>query len=194
MAAAIQQSIAVRIASLDAKEAALLAAGGTPHFKIRTGAIPATPAAARTGTALCDITLPADPFAGASNPSGTIVSKVMQGSWQDGDADASGNGGYFSLEDSAGACHFQGLVSMAWTANYGVTLDLQMHNAGNVYKCTTAGVTSAASPPTGTGTGIADGTAVWSYVGPVGATLDNSAIVIHQVVNVTSFTIQDNNI
>jgi hypothetical protein len=43
-------------------------------------------------------------------------------------------------------------------------LGMMIHNAGRVYKCTTAGSPSGTTFPTGTGSSIADGTAVWSYV------------------------------
>lgn len=38
-----------------------------------------------------------------------------------------------------------------------------------IYICTTAGTSAGAGGPTGTGTGITDGTVVWSYVGPKSA-------------------------
>ena len=38
-------------------------------------------------------------------------------------------------------------------------------NGGNVYRCVTEGTTAASGGPTGTGTSIADGSAVWTYYG-----------------------------
>lgn len=56
----------------------------------------------------------------------------------------------------------------AWANNTAYTAGMVRSNAGLVYTCTTSG-TSAVSPatgPSGTGTGIADGTAVWAYLSP----------------------------
>ena len=61
---ALQQSVAVRNAGLDAKETAI---GTSPVLKIRTGAAPANCAAADSGTVLASCTLPSDWMAAASN-------------------------------------------------------------------------------------------------------------------------------
>lgn len=52
----------------------------------------------------------------------------------------------------------------AWIAETDYKLNDRVNTGGNVYICTTPGTSSAATPPTGTGTGIEDGTAIWSYV------------------------------
>lgn len=56
-------------------------------------------------------------------------------------------------------------IGTAWAASAAVSLGNQRANGGNVYTCTTAGTTAASGGPTGTGTGIVDGTAAWSYAG-----------------------------
>jgi len=53
--------------------------------------------------------------------------------------------------------------ALPWQASTAVTVGLTRNNGGNIYTCTTAGTTAASGGPAGTGTGIADGTAVWSY-------------------------------
>ena len=54
----------------------------------------------------------------------------------------------------------------AWAANTAVGTDsICTNDTGKVYICMTAGTTAASGGPTGTGTGIADGTATWDYVG-----------------------------
>lgn len=53
--------------------------------------------------------------------------------------------------------------ALPWQASTAVTVGLTRNNGGNVYTCTTAGTTAASGGPTGTGTGITDGSAVWSY-------------------------------
>ncbi|MBD3762443.1 hypothetical protein [Rhizorhabdus sp.] len=101
---ALQFSTAARNASLDAIETAI---GASPILRIRTGAPPANCAAARAGTVLATMTLPADFMAAASNGS-----KALSGTWQDAAADASGTAGHFEIVDSGGTvCHIQGTVT-----------------------------------------------------------------------------------
>lgn len=52
----------------------------------------------------------------------------------------------------------------AWAANTAYALHAWAANGGNVYVCTAAGTSAASGGPTGTGTGISDGTAVWDFV------------------------------
>lgn len=102
---AIQLSVAVRNARLDAIESAI---GTTPILRIRTGAPPANCAAADTGTVLATLTLPSDWMAAAASGS-----KVMSGTWQDSSADDTGTAAHFRLYDSAGTtCHLQGTVTI----------------------------------------------------------------------------------
>lgn len=56
-------------------------------------------------------------------------------------------------------------IGTPWAASTAVTVNAQRVNGGNLYTCTTAGTTDASGGPTGTGTGIIDGTAIWSYAG-----------------------------
>jgi hypothetical protein len=52
----------------------------------------------------------------------------------------------------------------AWAQSTAYALNALVAANGNIYKCTTAGTSAATGGgPTGTGTGIADGTAVWAY-------------------------------
>lgn len=101
---AIQLSVAVRNARLDAIETAI---GTSPILRIRTGAAPASCATADSGTALATLNLPADWMANAASGS-----KSMSGTWQDSSADASGTAGHFRIYDSTGTtCHLQGTVT-----------------------------------------------------------------------------------
>ena len=101
---AIQLSVAARNARLDAIETA---AGATAILRIRTGAQPATCAAADSGTILSAMTLPADYMAAASGGA-----KAKSGTWEDAAADAAGTAAHFRIYDSAGTtCHLQGSVS-----------------------------------------------------------------------------------
>lgn len=98
----MQFSDAVRAAMLNAAESAI---GAAPTLRIRSGAAPANCAAARTGTALASMTLPADFFADA-----VAGVKQLLGTWQDAAADAAGTAGHFEIVQGA-TCHIQGSVT-----------------------------------------------------------------------------------
>ncbi len=55
-------------------------------------------------------------------------------------------------------------TSSAWQASTAVTQYAVRTNGGNLYECTTAGTTAGSGGPTGTGSGITDGTAAWRYI------------------------------
>jgi hypothetical protein len=181
-----QYSTSVRNARQNAIESAV---GVSAILRIRSGAPPANPAAADVGTVLATMNLPADWLTAAAN--GTVG---KNGIWQDLSADASGLAQHYRIYDSAGTtCHLQGLVSQPYAALTAVVVGQQMHTAGNVYRCTTAGTTGAASPPTGTGVGIADATVVWAYVGKLELAADNTNIAITQQVTVSQFDLTEGN-
>jgi hypothetical protein len=97
-----QFSDTVRNAALDAMETAI---GASPTLRIRSGAAPANCAAARTGTVLATMTLPADFMANAASGA-----KALLGTWQDAAADAAGTAGHFEIVQGA-TCHIQGSVT-----------------------------------------------------------------------------------
>jgi len=101
---ALQYSVAVRNAQLDALETAI---GASAVLKIRTGAPPANCATADSGTVLATLSLPSDWMAAASSGS-----KALSGTWQDASADAAGTAAHFRLYASDGiTCHAQGTVT-----------------------------------------------------------------------------------
>jgi hypothetical protein len=79
---------------------------------------------------------------------------------------------------------------MAWVASVSVIIGEHRTNGGNLYRCTTAGTTASSGGPTGTGSSVTDGTAVWAYV-QVGSdmAIDNTSIAINQQVTITSFNL-----
>lgn len=101
-------SATVLNAMLDAYETAI---GASPKLRFYTGAMPATAAAARTGTLLAELTLPADWMGGAS-----AAAKALAGVWSGTGLPAAGAGtniGYFSVMNAAGSvCHDQGTVTV----------------------------------------------------------------------------------
>ena len=101
---AIQLSVAVRNARLDAIETAI---GTSAVLKIRSGAAPANCAAADAGTVLASITCPSD-WAGAAGSG----AKALAGAWSDASADNGGTAEHFRLYASDGTtCHMQGTVT-----------------------------------------------------------------------------------
>lgn len=53
----------------------------------------------------------------------------------------------------------------SWVATTAYTLGTYVVNGGKMYKCTLAGTSAGSGGPTGTGTGIVDGSAHWDYAG-----------------------------
>lgn len=101
---AIQLSATVRNARLDAIETEI---GASAVLKIRTGAVPASCAAADAGTELATLALPSDWMSAAAGGS-----KAMSGTWEDASADATGTAAHFRLYASDGStCHLQGTVT-----------------------------------------------------------------------------------
>lgn len=101
---ALQYSVAVRNAQLDAVETAI---GTSAVLKIRTGSAPADCATADSGTVLATFNLPSDWMAAASSGS-----KAKSGTWQDSSADATGTAAHWRLYASDGTTvHAQGTVT-----------------------------------------------------------------------------------
>jgi hypothetical protein len=101
---AVQLSVAVRNARLDAIETAV---GASAVLKIRTGAQPATCATADSGTVLATLSLPADWMGAAA-----LGVKAMAGTWTDASADNTGTAGHWRLYASDGTtCHAQGTIT-----------------------------------------------------------------------------------
>lgn len=181
----IQLSVTVRNARLDAIETAI---GTAPHLSIWDGVIPADCTVASAGTKLADAVLPSDYMNAAS-----AGSKSKLGSWS-ANGLVAGLARYWRTFDSANTvCHAQGLCSEPWAATKAYVLNQQVNNGGNVYKATTAGTSAASGGPTGTGTGIADGTAVWAYVGTADLIFDNTNIALSQALAISTFTLTDGN-
>lgn len=100
---AVQLSVAVRNARLDAIETAI---GVSAVLKIKTGAQPATCATADSGTVLVSITCPSDWAAAAASGA-----KAKSGTWS-GTASGTGDAAHFRLYASDGTtCHAQGTVT-----------------------------------------------------------------------------------
>lgn len=134
-------------------------AGASPRLQIRSSPPPASCAAADVGSLGADLTLPSDWMASANN--GTVA---KTGAWT-GTAGAAIVAQHYRLKDTGAAtCHEQGLVSEAWAPSKVYVLGQQVHNGGNVYRCTTAGTSAPVGGPAGVGASISDGSAGWQYL------------------------------
>lgn len=125
---AIQFSVAVRNARLDAIETAI---GASAVLKIRTGAPPADVATADSGTVLATLNLPADWMAAAASGS-----KAKSGTWEDTSADAAGTAGHFRIYASDGTtAHMQGTVT-ATGGGGDLTVDNVVFASGQAFTIT----------------------------------------------------------
>lgn len=175
-----------RNAALDAVTANLN--GGT--IEIYTGTQPAGPGTAITSqTLLATLTLSATAFAAASG--GSAAANTIT----PGTAVATGTAAWARWKSSGGTprmdCAVGWSSSGAWAASHAYsTGDRITNDSGKVYYCATAGTSASSGGPTGTGTGITDGTAVWNYLG-VSADLNliNPGIGISVPVSVSSYTL-----
>lgn len=131
---ALQQSVSVRNARLDAIETAV---GTLAVLKIRTGAPPATCATADSGTVLATCSLPSDWLAAAS-----AGAKAKSGTWEDTAADAAGTAAHFRIYASDGTtCHLQGTVT-ATGGGGDMTVDNTSFAVGQAFTVTTFTITA----------------------------------------------------
>lgn len=183
----VSTTIAVKNARLDAISATW---GSTPKLRLLGGTPPANAGAALSSNpVLVEITVAP---AAASNGTKDMIGGAKTGTG----AAAAGTGTpatFYRVYDSAGSnCFEQGTVTQsapAWSPSTAYTAGQRVTNNGNIYSCTTAGTSASSGGPSGTGSGISDGTAVWSYVSPLGDILiDNPSIAQNQTVSVNTFT------
>jgi hypothetical protein len=134
---AVQLSIAVRDARLDAIETSI---GASAILRIRTGPQPANCATADSGTVLAEMTLPSNWMAAASNGTKTIA-----GTWSDIAANNTGTAEHFRIYDSLGTtCGIQGSIT-ATGGGGDMTLDNVSIATGQTITITTFTLTDANS-------------------------------------------------
>lgn len=132
---AIQLSVAVRNARLDAIETAI---GVSAKVLVYTGSVPANCAASATGTLLATFTLASD---WAGNASGGT--KSFNNTPVTTTAVATGTAGYFRIVDSTGAnCGEQGTIT-ATGGGGDVTVDNTSINSGQSVNITSWTITDA---------------------------------------------------
>ena len=150
-------------ASVALAAACALSNGGS--LVLLNGTMPATPETALSGnTTLSTLTYAATAY-GA--PSYSAPNMQAAASFT-GNSNPVANGGatfargYKSDGTTATADY---TVGSAWIASNVTAVGQYCTNGGNTYKCTAAGTTAASGGPTGTGSGIVDGTVTWNYIG-----------------------------
>lgn len=164
--------------------------GGT--LNLYTGVPPANVAATLSGNTLIGTAdLAATALSGSITASGDTVVGTLAFTSNTFSTVAAGTITFARALSSASAAVNDFGASSAWLANTVVVLNQMASNGGNLYICTTAGTTAASGGPTGTGSGITDGTAVWAYVQPgtASVTLNNVAVTQNLTVTIGSATI-----
>ena len=106
-------------------DAIVTAGGSAPVLEIRTGAVPATCAAASTGTLLASLSLPATWMAEAAGGAA-----ILDGTWQTLSAAGTGTAGHFRIIQGA-TCHIQGTVTVTLGGG-DMTLDSVSITAGQL--------------------------------------------------------------
>lgn len=127
MATQTRAGIAARNAMVAALVALLDAGGGVGKLYVRTGAAPATPATADSGTLLSTHNLAATSFGAPA--SGVCIAAAIGSAV----AAASGDAGHFRLKDFAGVCHLQGTAGEAGDAPNLIFDEKTVVSGGTVY-------------------------------------------------------------
>lgn len=164
--------------------------GGT--LDLYTGAPPTNVGTALSGnTLLGTVDFAATALSGSISTSGDNVVGTLAFAASTFTTAAAGTATFARANNTTPAAVIDLGVSSPWLASTAVVLNQMASNGANLYICTTAGTTAASGGPTGTGTGITDGTAVWAYVQPGTAsiTLSNAAVTQSLTVTINTSTI-----
>ena len=168
--------------------AALLNGGG---FTFYSGAMPASPETGLSGnTPLCAFTFSSTAFGTPSYSGGYEVTSASFTASSETPS-ANGTANFARLTESGGTAVLDITCQAPWQASTAVIVGQYVTNGGNSYVCTTAGTTAGSGGPSGTGTGITDGSAVWSY-SAAGAdyTLGNALLQTGVPLTMSSFTLK----
>lgn len=161
---------------------------------VYSGAQPVSSQTALSGnTAIVTADFAATALSGTISSSGGFATANLAFTSTSLTAAATGVGTFMRLFESGGTVVVADLtLGNDWIASTAVVVDQLTVNGGNTYQCTTPGTTAASGGPTGTGTGITDGTAVWAYVfaGNPGVLVANANIAANTTVNITSAAIK----
>lgn len=107
-------SMSAAIAALDAA-LLLLNTGGAGKIEIRSGAAPAKPETADSGTLLAEITLSADAFNDSADDSSKRAAATAKTMTADTSANNTGTAAHFRAKNGAGTVIIQGTVGLSGT-------------------------------------------------------------------------------
>lgn len=145
--------------------AAACALSNSGSLVLLSGTMPATPETALSGnTTLATADYSATAFAAPTFSGGNMQAA---GSFT-GNVNPVANGGCVfarHYKSDATTVIADYTVGSARIASNVTAVGQYCTNGGNTYVCATAGTTAASGGPTGTGSGITDGTVTWNYVG-----------------------------
>lgn len=135
-----------------------------------------------------------------NDPSGTVSGAVLTLSGfpkSDTSANNTGKALNARVRDSAANDRITGLdvglnstVAPSWAASTSYTAGVYRANGANIYKCMTGGTSASSGGPTGTGSGITDGTVTWDWYCKANADiqLDSLEVSSGQTVTINSAT------
>lgn len=153
------------------------------------GAIPSAPENSISGQAmLARFTFAKQAFAA---PQFTTLQEVAQAAFAEPSVAPTASGtACFARAAAGGSALADYTVGAAWQAASTVVAGQYVINNGNTYVCQTGGTTAASGGPSGAGTNIADGTAVWNFnnAGSPDIVLASTTLATDANVSVSSFT------
>jgi hypothetical protein len=182
---AVTYTTATKNARMDAVAAQIDAHNGPGVLQLGTSGM---------GTVLAELTLN-DPCASAAAGGVLSFSGFPK---SDTSANASGRALAARIRDNNGGDVVTGLdvglnstAAPAWTGSTTYAGGVYRANGANVYKCVTGGTSASSGGPSGTGTGIADGTVSWDWYCKAGADvqLDSLEITAGQTVTINNAAI-----
>jgi hypothetical protein len=154
-------------------------------LRIYSGTPPVDANAALSGnTLLATLPFSATAFGAASN--GIATANALTAAI----APATGRPTFARIIESDGTTAvIQLRAALVWLASTAFSVGDRVSNGVNTYVATTAGTSAASGGPVGTGTGITDGSVVWSFEGINEAVLAGSSQIISGMnVSVSSVT------
>ena len=146
----------------------------TGSLRLYSGTPPADANAALSGnTLLATLPMAATAFGAAS--AGVATANALTAAT----AVATGRPTFARILESDGTTVVVQLrAALVWLASTAYSVGDRVSNGANTYVATTAGTSAASGGPTGTGTGIADGSVVWAFEGINEAVLAGAAQII----------------
>jgi hypothetical protein len=184
-------NLKVAIAAANTALNALATLCNSGYIDVYATSQPSTPETSSGGTALATMQFGATAFGSASG--GVLTANAITAAT----IANTGTAVWFRATESDHSTPvYDGSVGVAtagtqWAQSTSYTLNQVIDVGSNVYQCTTAGTSaSSGTGPSGTGSGITDGTAVWKYLGVVGDMgLAATSLVAGAQLSISSLTV-----